>query len=145
MECLKASYPEKSDTIPAMLERNPCKDFDCPGLCCQNIYLEITGPERREIFPTAQKVNSINELITLKKGKEKGMFYVDDYERPGLEGPDFCLLAINGPCSNRAPDGGCNKHTNREHVARNFTFGSYDCNKIRKENGLAPVSIEPVE
>lgn len=145
LRCIDVSFVEQSDIIPDIMERNPCVASGCLGLCCQDIYLEITGPERREIFPTAQKVDSINQLITLKKGPEKGLFYVDDYGRPGFEDPDFCLLAINGPCPNRSPDGDCVKHDNREHVAKNFKIGCADCNAIRKKNGLAPIYIEPVE
>ena len=126
-----------------MGERNRCLESGCKGYCCQDIDLEITEPERKELFPEAQKVPSIKKLAELKRS-EMGLFYAD-YERPGLEGPDFRILAINGPCPNRAKDGNCTRHNIREHAAKNFKFGSDDCNAIRKDHGLGPIFLEPVE
>lgn len=135
----------QNGTIATMSERNLCKESGCPGLCCQDIDLEITGAERREIFSIAQKVGTAKELLVLRQNNVKGLFYISNYRRPGLNYPNFCLLAINGPCPNKTSDGDCIKHANREHAAINFRFGSFDCNKTRKEHGLAPVFIEPVE
>jgi len=55
------------------------------------------------------------------------------------------ILAINGSCPNRAKDGNCKIHKNREHAAKNFKFGIDDCNAIRKNHGLGPIYLEPVE
>lgn len=126
-----------------MTKENLCIASGCLGFCCQDIDLEITGPERREIFPTAQKVLSIKKLARIKEEQEVGLFYLAGYERPGLEGLDFCLLTINGPCPNITLEGNCSKHTIREHAAINFQFGSEDCNSIRKEHGLAPIQLMP--
>jgi hypothetical protein len=126
-----------------MSERNRCIESGCKGYCCQDIDLEITRAEVKELFPTAVRVFSIKELAKLKQTR-KGLFYTN-YQRPGLEGPDFMILSINGPCPNRVSNGGCLIHTNREHAAKSFLFGSDDCNAIRKEHGLGPVFLEPVE
>lgn len=80
----------------------------------------------------------------LKKEKEPGVFY-SRYRRKHLRESGFVVVSLNGPCPNRAPDGGCVKHEEREHAARNFRIGSVDCNAIRKEHCLAPIYIEPVE
>ena len=134
---------QEGATIPVMDERNRCLESGCKGYCCQDIDLEITEPERKELFPEARKVFSVKELAELKR-TDKGLFYTD-YQRSGLEGPDFRILAINGPCPNRVKDGNCSIHKNREHAAINFEFGSDDCNAIRKEHGLGPIYLEPVE
>ena len=127
-----------------MSERNRCLESGCRGYCCQDIDLEITRVEIKELFPSARRVFSIKELAKLKLNHKKGLFYTD-YQRPGLKGPDFRILAINGSCPNRAKDGNCNIHDIREHAAKNFKFGSKECNDIRKENGLGPIYLEPVE
>jgi len=57
----------------------------------------------------------------------------------------FVVLSLNGSCPNRTAEGGCSKHEEREYAAKNFKIGSYDCNEIRKENGLVPIYIEPIE
>lgn len=91
----------------------------------------------------AIRVSSVKELRQIKRS-QIGLFYAD-YERPDLDGPDFRLLAINGPYPNRMENGNCAIHNYREHAAKNFKFGSDDCNDIRKENGLGPIYLEPVE
>ena len=127
-----------------MYERNRCLESGCKGYCCQDIDLEITKAEVKELFPSAVRVFSIKELAKLKQIHKKGLYYTD-YQRPGLEGPNFRILSINGPCPNRAKDGNCSIHKNREHAAENFKFGSDDCNDIRKEHGLGPVYLDLVE
>lgn len=122
----------------AMKEINPCIESGCPGLCCQNTALEITKFERTRLFPNAIKVNSLETLATLKKEKVLGVFYTR-YRRKNLTQNGFVVLSINGPCPNRTVEGGCSKHEEREHAARNFTIGSPGCNEIRKENGLSPI------
>lgn len=127
-----------------MVDRNRCLESGCGGLCCQNVDLEITEAERKELFPRAVKVFSIQKLRKIKRS-EIGLFYVANYQRPGLEHPDFNLLAINGVCPNRTDGGTCLVHKNREHAARNFRFGDDECNSIRKENGLGLIYLEPVD
>ena len=126
-----------------MAERNRCLESGCRGFCCQDIDLEITRAEIKELFPSAKKVTSIKKLAELKQ-TQTGLFYTD-YQRPGLEGPDFRILTINGPCPNREKNGNCTIHNIREYAAKNFKFGSDDCNAIRKENGLGPIYLEPVK
>jgi len=127
-----------------MFERNRCIESGCRGLCCQNTALELSRPELNELFPTAVRVFSIKELAKLELDRKDGLFYTD-YQRPGLKGKNFRILLINGPCPNRAKNGSCTIHKNREHAAENFKFGGDDCNAIRKEHGLGPVFLEPVE
>lgn len=127
-----------------MGERNRCLESGCRGFCCQDIDLELTKAERKELFPKAKRVFSIKELAKLKLNRNKGLFYTD-YEKPGFEGLSFQLLSINGPCPNRTKEGNCNIHDIREHAAKNFKFGSDDCNAIRKDHGLGPIYLEPVE
>lgn len=125
------------------MERNPCVASGCPGYCCENIDIEVTRCERSRLFPKAKHVGSISELAELKKSQESGIFYTE-YEREGLRG-DFYIVTLNGPCPNRLNDGSCAKHEERGYAARNFRIGCPDCNAIRKEHGLAPIFIEPVE
>jgi len=127
-----------------MLERNPCIASGCHGLCCQNRDLELTKFERTRLFPKAIKVGTLETLAVLKKEKVSGVFY-SRYRRKHLGPSGFVVVSLNGPCPNRNTDGSCQKHEEREHAARNFKIGSPDCNKIRKENGLPPIFIEPVE
>lgn len=127
-----------------MPERNPCIASGCHGLCCQNIDLELTRFERTRIFPKAIKVNTIRELAEVKRSNIQGVFYTS-YRKKHLGESGFVIASINGPCPNRDLDGGCLKHEEREHAARNFKIGCNDCNAIRKENALAPIYIEPVE
>lgn len=112
------------------------------GRCCQNIDLELTEAERQRLFSQAVRVSSVAELN--KTRKRKGVFYAE-YTREGQLGSGFVKLAINGPCPNRARDGSCLKHDERENAARNFQIGRKDCNAIRQENGLFPIFYEPVE
>ena len=127
-----------------MPERNPCLKSGCPGFCCQDIDIEITKSERTRVFPTAIHVDSMKELAQIKKDNLQGLYYTE-YSRKGLEGGDFYVIVINGPCPNRLSDGSCLKHDEREYAARNFAIGCSDCNVIRKENGFSPIFIEPVE
>lgn len=115
----------------SMSERNRCIESGCKGFCCQDIDLKITKAEIKELFPKAVRVSSVEELGRIKRTRI-GLFYMGNYERPGLEGPNFCLMAINGFCPNRAKEGNCNIHDIREHAAR-------------KEHGLGPIYLEPVE
>lgn len=126
------------------MERNLCVESGCPGYCCQDIVIEFTKCERTRMFPKANYVHSIKELSDIKYAKIPGVFYTE-YSREGLEGGDFYIVAINGPCPNRLPDGSCSNHVEREYAARRFKIGCKDCNEIRKEHGLAPIFIEPVE
>jgi hypothetical protein len=127
-----------------MLEGNPCVASGCHGFCCQNIDLELTKFERTRVFPNAKRVNTLQELARLKEEKKIGVFY-SRYRRKHLGKSGFVVVSLNGPCPNRLPDDSCAKHEEREYAARNFEIGCDDCNAIRKENGLAPIFIEPVE
>jgi len=55
----------------------------------------------------------------------------------------FFEVGWMGNCPNLLPDGTCKHYEEREHAARNFKFGSIDCNNVRVSYGLPPV--EPVE
>lgn len=126
------------------MERNPCKASGCPGWCCENIDIEVTKCERTRLFKKAKHVDTLRKLADIKSSQTPGVFY-SEYSRKGLENGDFYIVVINGPCPNRLIDGGCSKHSEREYAARNFAIGCSDCNAIRKEHGLAPIFIEPVE
>ena len=127
-----------------MLERNRCVASGCPGLCCQNIDLEIRNDERKRVFPGAVHVDTLDALVWVKKQKVPGVFYTR-YRKARLKSGKYSVIAINGPCPNRTPEGGCSKHEEREEAAKSFKIGSPDCNEIRKEHGLPPIFIEPVE
>ncbi len=126
------------------MERNRCTDSGCYGYCCENIDIEVTGCERTRLFPKAKHVDSIKELADIKYSKIPGVFYTE-YSREGLEGGDFYVVSLNGPCPNRLPDGDCSRHEEREYAARHFSIGSTDCNTIRSEHHIPPIFIEPVE
>lgn len=125
------------------MERNHCTLSGCMGYCCENIDIEVTRYERSRLFQKAKHVDTLSELVDIKKAQTPGIFYTE-YEREGLEG-DFYIVSINGPCLNRLPNGSCAKHEEREYAARNFNIGCPDCNEIRYEHDLAPIFIEPVE
>jgi hypothetical protein len=127
-----------------MLEKNPCTASGCPGLCCQNIDLEIRNDERKRVFPGAVHVETLDALGWVKGQKVNGVFYTR-YRKARLKSGEYSVIAINGPCPNRTSEGGCAKHGEREAAARNFKIGSFECNEIRKENGLPPIYLEPVE
>ena len=133
-----------SDKILPMLERNPCVASGCPGLCCQNIDLEIRNDERKRIFPGAVHIDTLDALGWVKEQKVNGVFYTR-YRKARLKSGKYSVIAINGPCPNREPNGNCSVHKDREAAAWNFQIGSSECNEIRKEHGLAPIFIEPVE
>ena len=130
--------------IVSMTERNRCIDSGCRGFCCQNIDLEIRNDERKQIFPSAVRVDTLDALGWVKRQKVSGVFYTR-YRKARLRSGKYSVIAINGPCPNRNKDGSCLKHDEREAAARNFNIGSADCNAIRQENGLAPIYFEPVE
>lgn len=123
-----------------MPERNPCIASGCPGLCCQDRDLELTKFERSRLFPHAVRVNTMRELAELKNGKIPGVFYTR-YRKKHLGESGFVVAILVGPCPNRAPDGSCIKHEEREHAARNWKFGSDECNAVRVAHKLAFVSI----
>lgn len=122
------------------MERNPCIDSGCFGYCCENMDIELTHSERTRLFPKAKHVPSIAELAEIKKSQTPGVFYTE-YETEELKG-DFYIAVINGPCPNRLPDGNCSKHSERSYAARNFQIGCEDCDAIRCEHGLPPISKE---
>jgi hypothetical protein len=126
-----------------MAERNRCFESGCPGFCCQDIDLEATKFERRRVFPKAQRVQTLRE-IEEAKGKNPGVFF-SRIRRKHLGNSGFVIVSINGGCPNRRQDGTCIEHDEREHAARNFVFGNFDCNAIRAEHDLPPVFVEPVE
>lgn len=126
------------------MERNLCLESGCRGFCCEDIFIEITKAEKTRLFPKVKEVSSKEELIKIKKSDNPGIFCLP-YTREELEGGDFFLIAINGPCPNRLPNGGCSKHEEREYAARNFAIGCEDCNEIRCEHSLGPIFFEPVE
>jgi len=126
-----------------MTERNFCTESGCPGLCCQNMYLELTKFERTRLFPHAVRVNTIKELLELRNGNIPGVFYTR-FRRSYLRQSGFIIASLIGPCPNRAPDGSCTKHEEREHAARNFIIGCTDCNEIRASHGLAPIGVKMV-
>lgn len=119
-----------------MLERNPCIASGCLGYCCQDIDQEISASALKEIFPTAQKVSSIKKLAELEFSEEPGLFYIDNYESDELKGPDYCLLAINGPCPNRDEKGNCSVHEHGEPAAINFKIGSLIVMRLEKSMDL---------
>ena len=125
-------------------EINLCVETGCAGLCCQDIDLEITENERTRLFKGAKEVATIGELARLKD-KGDGLYFTRDYKKEGFDEGELLLLSINGPCPNRADDGSCTVHAEREHAARNFKIGSKDCNEIRRENGLHDIFFEEVE
>jgi hypothetical protein len=127
-----------------MPERNRCIASGCAGLCCQNIDLEIKNSERRKVFPDAVRINSLGALGWVKRQKVPGVFYAR-YRKARLKNDEYSVIAINGPCPNRAPNGSCSVHQDREAAAKNFEIGSAECNAIRIENGLGPIFIEVVE
>lgn len=102
--------------------------------------IELTRSERTRLFPKAKHVPSIAELAEIKKSQTPGVFYTE-YETEELKG-DFYIAVINGPCPNRLPDGNCSKHSERSYAARNFQMGCEDCDAIRCEHSLAPISKE---
>ena len=126
-----------------MSERNRCAESGCPGYCCQDIDLEATKFERRRVFPKAQRVETLGEIAEAK-GKKPGVLF-SRLRRKHLGNSGFVIVSINDGCPNRRQDGNCIKHDEREHAARNFLFGSTDCNAIRTGHGLPPIFIEPVE
>jgi len=126
------------------MERNLCRDSGCLGFCCQDINLEVTKFERKRVFSTAIKVDTFKILDEIKGLKIPGVYYTR-CRRKRLGDSGFELITIVGSCPNKAKDGSCQKHAEREHAARNFDIGSEICNAIRKEHGLSPIFIEPVE
>lgn len=121
-----------------MLERNACTASGCPGLCCQNIDMEIRNDERKRIFPTAVRIDTLGALDWVKRQKVPGVFYTR-YRKARLKSGKYSIIAINGPCPNREPNGNCSVHKDRESAALNFKIGNSKCNDIRQENGLGPI------
>lgn len=126
-----------------MKDRNSCVESGCRGYCCEDIDVIVTKFERRRLFPKSQRVGTLRELEE-RKTERQGVFYTC-WRRKPLDGAGFNVIAINGSCPNRLPDGSCKKHEEREHAARNFKIGCQECNDIREEHGLAPIFFEPVE
>lgn len=126
-----------------MSERNICIETGCLGYCCEDIDIQVTNYERRRLFPKAQRVDTLRELVNKKK-EGQGVFYAR-WRRKPLNKAGFNIVAICGSCPNRFSDRSCKEHGEREYAARNFNIGCQDCNDIRQEHGLAPVFFEPVE
>ena len=126
------------------MERNKCLESGCPGYCCENIDIIITKSEQTRLFKKAKEVASIGELAKIKEDEVLGAFYTK-YASKELGNGDFFVIALNGPCPNRTTNGECSMHEERSYPARNFKIGSPDCNEIRKEHGLPPIFVEPVE
>ena len=125
-----------------MSERNRCLESGCKGYCCQDITIYDVEAAILETFPNAKEVN-VWQLQKAINGKLlNGVYYQYDGRDPV---PGMAIARVVGPCQNKAKDGSCKIHKNREHAARNFKFGSDDCNAIRIEHGLGPIYLEPVE
>lgn len=122
---------------------NKCLESNCPGLCCRDTDIQVTESEIRRLWPNAIHVNTLKEL---RSGQlEPGFPYCTRLRTKELGNRGFYEVGWVGNCPNQLPDGSCKHHAEREHAARNFIYGSKECNKVRVSYGLPPVFVEPVE
>ena len=125
-----------------MSERNHCLESGCKGYCCEDTTIYDSEAVILETFPNTKEVNTW-QLQKAMDGKfQDGVYYQYD-GRDSV--PGMAIARIAGHCPNRAKDGNCTIHESREHAAKNFKFGSADCNAIRKDHGLGSIYLEPVE
>ncbi len=132
----------KGATIPAMSERNRCLESGCRGFCCQDITIYDAEEVILKTFPNAKEVNTWQLQKAINGKLSNGVYYQYDGRDPV---PGMAIARVAGPCPNKVKDGNCNIHDIREHAAENFKFGGGECNAIRRENGLGPIYLEPVE
>ena len=113
------------------MERNLCKESDCNGACCRDIFIVDTENVFLGCFPDAVEI-SRSEFESVKCIGE-GVYYFFD----GANG--FVNGRVNGTCPNLSSEGDCISWDSRTRAARNFEMGSDECNKIRSECGLPQV------
>ena len=123
------------------MERNLCLESGCLGYCCQDNFLEVTESERNRLFKDAKYVPSKDDLLDIQEDKIPGVFYTK-HSRKELEPGIFFMLYISGPCPHRLSNGSCSQHIERSHAARNLLIGSKECNDIRSDHGLPPISTD---
>ena len=122
---------------------NKCVESGCRGLCCKDTDIQVTIFERRRLFKRPIRVPTLKEL---RSGNlVEGFCYYARLRLKKFGTAGFYEVGWNGACPNLTPEGNCNKHFDREQAARDFKFGSKECNAVRIENGLSPVFCEPVE
>ena len=125
------------------MNKNLCIESGCKGYCCHDTCIEVTDSERTRLFPDAIPLQTLDELKHGNLMRETAYFV--RYRRSRLGRTGFKMVGWIGKCPNLTSDGNCKKHSEREYAARNFKFGSRECNSVRTEYGLPPVFVEPVE
>lgn len=125
------------------MHENICLKSGCPGFCCQDTDMRVTRSELRRLWPGVVHLDTLKEL---RSGHlEKGFPYCARLRIKELGECGFYEVGWVGNCPNQLPDGSCKKYSEREYAARNFKFGSEECNKVRRSYGLPPVFVEPTE
>jgi hypothetical protein len=123
------------------MHENICLKSGCPGLCCRDTDIQVTKYELKRLWPNVIYLDTLKEL---RSGQlEEGIPYCARLRTKKLGDSGFFEVGWMGNCPNLLPDGTCKHYEEREHAARNFKFGSIDCNNVRVSYGLPPV--EPVE
>jgi hypothetical protein len=112
------------------MERNPCHDLGCHGVCCQNVEGQYAASETwfLKSFPEAVRVNSMEELEEKKNPTETGVYY--HIRHPNAGWVDFL---INGSCPNRDGNGSCVIHQERYYpnACKNVIPGSPECHRCQ--------------
>lgn len=113
---------------------NPCKAVGCSGLCCINVYLQVTPEEIKVNFPKAVKV----ETNDLEKQNVKGVYFENS-----LNSKDYADLRIIGRCPNLSSDNSCGVYDqdSRPKACGNLNIGSEHCTSTRSRRGLKRLKV----
>ncbi len=114
-----------------MVERNACREIDCPASCCHDITLWIrtTKEGLTQLFenPTEIKESQFDEQT------EKGVYFYQEQDR--------LRIRIIGPCLNLGDDFYCKAYPKRPISCRRLLIESSKCSRSRIRDFLPPIPL----
>lgn len=89
------------------MERNLCKESNCPAACCRNIEGHLPTSDERflQAFPDAKLVEEVDILKQKIETQERGVFYT--------RWRGWIYFSISGVCPNLNEDFSCKIHGER--------------------------------
>ena len=114
-----------------MVERNPCREINCPASCCHDISIWVRTTKERltQLFenPTEIKKSQFDEQT------EKGVYFYQEQDR--------LRVRLVGPCPNLGDDFYCEIYPKRPTDCRGLLKESSECSRSRIRDFLPPIPL----
>ncbi len=118
-----------------MVERNACREIDCPASCCHDITLWIRATKEglAQLFedPIEIKKSQFDEQT------EKGVYFYQKQDR--------LKIKVIGPCPNLGDDFYCETHPKRPIACKRLLIESPECSRSRIRDFLPPIPLRKRE